>query len=528
MKYTIYILLSLFVTTFYACLDDKSTIADHEVEDLHVTGLKSHYSIKSLGSLNIEPMVYSADPTDEFRYEWYLFNQKKDNELTPEKVKGYLVSEDSVLNYQVHVKSGNYRLILKVYSKKTGLMAQTSATVGVAETNGFFILKETAEGNTDLDLFDITTGNTKGVLYADRLKSLMGASLEGKPRHLDVIYDQAFLDPDSLANGREFTVIDNTFCITTEKNDIRFIRYADFLEILPRERMFYKVPDNLVPYRAIHYNGDWYVFMLAAGGVHRVMKGNTIYEDIGSFSDPMIGAAPGSTHLAYSNNSVFFYWDATSHLIASFHGAYLIPGETSSNVENYSLSDIPYEMQFVGHTSTKQVTYDVAFLQEKDRSAAYLYFLNVGEFETTLDSVAKYDRTSLMSRATEVAINSNGSINSAPYLYFVADNKFYAHSLVTDKADEDVTLEGIDPNEKIVYLSNQYWKDLNDETRNFDYIIVGTQQGDVYKVYFYNIIGGKPSGAPVYRIVGNGKMKQVHYVSSLYDSRNNIFPVLDH
>ena len=172
MKQTIYILLGLFLTTFYACIEDKSTVAELDIDDLHIAGVKQHYSIKSLGSLNVEPTVYSQYADDKFRYEWYLYDQKQDNTLTDDMVKGFLVSEDSVLNYQVNVKSGNYNLLLKVFSEKTGLMAQAKASVGVAETNGFFILKETEEGNTDMDLLAISFDNSRPQFYADRGRKL--------------------------------------------------------------------------------------------------------------------------------------------------------------------------------------------------------------------------------------------------------------------------------------------------------------------------------------------------------------------
>lgn len=42
------------------------------------------------------------------------------------------------------------------------------------------------------------------------------------------------------------------------------------------------------------------------------------------------------------------------------------------------------------------------------------------------------------------------------------------------------------------------------------------------------MIGGKPYGNPVYTIVGTGKLKQVQFVSSIYDKKDIRYSLLDH
>ena len=43
--------------------------------------------------------------------------------------------------------------------------------------------------------------------------------------------------------------------------------------------------------------------------------------------------------------------------------------------------------------------------------------------------------------------------------------------------------------------------------------MIGTQAGDNYALYMYEIQGGQPYGEPVHVVKGNGKIKQVRYVS---------------
>lgn len=529
MRNFIHILLGLALIAFSGCLDDKSTMADHEIDDLQVTGLKKHYSIKALGELSITPVVYSDDPNDDFRFEWYLFNEEQDTKLTPEKMESYLISEDPVLRYQVKVKTGNYRLLVKAYSKKSGLMAEAQATVGVAETNGFFILKETEDGNTDIDLFSISNENVKGKLYPNRLQALQGASLAGKPRHLDIIYNQAFYDPDSLAVGIESATLDHTFCVTTDKNEVCFARNADFVNIMPKNKMFMdeEFPSPFTPYRGVESANS--VALITREGIYTTPLGDGRYDLPGTFQDAFEGGAPGSERFIMDGNFVFIYWDNVANSLRCLDIDFNATDKPfESKVKGFSTENLNYDPLFLGCTDENDLI--VALLREKDKSATYLYFLGEAllDFNATLDSVAVFKGQDLLNQATEYAINAGGSINSAPYLYFVANNKLYTHSLVSKVADEETRLEGIGAGENITYLSNYYWIDKEVPSKSFDYLIVGTQTGNTYKMYFYNLIGGKPHGSPVYTVVGNGKVKQIQYVSSVYKVNNNFFPILDH
>ena len=60
-------------------------------------------------------------------------------------------------------------------------------------------------------------------------------------------------------------------------------------------------------------------------------------------------------------------------------------------------------------------------------------------------------------------------------------------------------------------MGNQFWDD------DFNYLIVGTRQGDGYKVYLYRLVGGAPQGDPVATAAGKGRLKSVKYLRSAFD-----------
>ena len=82
----------------------------------------------------------------------------------------------------------------------------------------------------------------------------------------------------------------------------------------------------------------------------------------------------------------------------------------------------------------------------------------------------------------------------------------------------EIRPEGIPSNENITYVANQFWFS-NYQGTPFDYLIVGTQSGNTYKLYFYTTNGGAPTGAPVKTVQGTGILKKVRFMSqNVYSS----------
>ena len=73
----------------------------------------------------------------------------------------------------------------------------------------------------------------------------------------------------------------------------------------------------------------------------------------------------------------------------------------------------------------------------------------------------------------------------------------------------------------------EYWKEASEEMYNFDYLLVGTQKGDTYKLYAYRLIGEQTDGAPVFSASGIGRLEGVHYVSPIWMGSPAVYAVVD-
>lgn len=106
-------------------------------------------------------------------------------------------------------------------------------------------------------------------------------------------------------------------------------------------------------------------------------------------------------------------------------------------------------------------------------------------------------------------------------------NKVYSYSLGKDAKEKELTFKGLPENEEITFLSNRYF--LGDKKSNFDYLIVGTQTGNTYKLYFYNIVGGEPDGVPKYTTSGKGILKSLGYIDPTVQDLDDgaVAPLLD-
>ena len=90
------------------------------------------------------------------------------------------------------------------------------------------------------------------------------------------------------------------------------------------------------------------------------------------------------------------------------------------------------------------------------------------------------------------------------------DNEVWMYSVESGE-EQRLNLNELDG--EITYVSNRYWtNDAIDSQNNFNYLAVGTHKDGKYKVYLYEILGGKPYGKPVRVLEGEGKVVKMHYV----------------
>ena len=160
------------------------------------------------------------------------------------------------------------------------------------------------------------------------------------------------------------------------------------------------------------------------------------------------------------------------------------------------------ECLMCGATQTSSKCY---FLLKDGNGLKYLYEASSATLQTTGRSLV--DASSKFGQATHYATN----VKTADYLYYVYDNNLTTH----DEGTSPLSLQGLDSGEEIVYLSYQWLSDVSDD-EDFTYLMVGTQEGETYRLRMYDIAGGEPR-ALVRTLEGKGKIKTIAYITPRYN-----------
>ena len=197
------------------------------------------------------------------------------------------------------LKSGNCTLVFEVTHTKTGyaVISETSLKVTTMFSEGFYILKETPEGNTDIDLFNADSE----IQVEDILTSVHGAALTGKPGVLNIVYDMAHIDPATAK-----TDYASALFITAGDNNFSIYRANDMLKIFDRTNLLYgEMSEDDTPQ---YMCSGMYNLYFSSKGIRQAPSATWGSEyDTGKLGYPAgIGA---SNFVQACNGDGFIYWD---------------------------------------------------------------------------------------------------------------------------------------------------------------------------------------------------------------------------
>jgi len=489
---------------FTACINDDSTYGDDSIK-IDVSGLEESYSVLSLNDLVITPTITTNLQESDFEYEWSYY--KDETSLTGEKRYANVISTDRNLNYNVALADGKYVLIYKVKSKSTGYTQTVTTTINVSSSlsQGFYILKENSEGNTDVDLYNTVSGE----LFENVISGMQDEAIPGKPRAMDVLFNMAYLDPDTEDKGSC-----TGLCITTENNEVRWIRASDGRTVSDASKCHYEEIENEIPYRTVH--GFWSEYYITNNGCYSTYDGSQGTAGIFGASE----GTGGSVHVITSS-SLFYgmiIWDEQNRSLyySDYNGS---AWDIYSNVAGYDASNTNYDCLFAGNCSASGEMLVYMLQDRSNTSKKVLYYLSAGWTGVTVDQVKELDSNSHIAKASLHAISAYG----ATIIYSVDNNKVYTYDIANDNPEKELSFTGLSSSETITYIANRYFYG---STTFFDYLIVGTQSGNTYKLYFYETVGGEPVGSPVLTITGEGKLRKLDYADPLEGGATAV-PVLD-
>ena len=485
-----YIILSMLFTLFglVSCYDDDSSLGTKDVGDITIGTLEDASIISYSGNKLIrEPEIETTYPDDQLTYAWYIYKEDQDKGFRTNKI-------DSVknLSYEVNLPAGSYTIIFEATATTNGYAATAEMKLAVSTTfsQGFYVLKETEDGNTELDVY------TQNGLVPDLFASTQGEVLPGSPRNLSVGYSQAFIDTEEnkMVNA-------NTVCITTEQNKVVCLRTVDMLKAFDNSNLLFEEMDaDEEPYCMVRSLASMFYFSNKGIRSSSTSSGNS-----GKMGFPLDNGGSKHVQIVDGGFGGHVYWNNTKHRVMTVDYNRVAASEIEYNTEinQDNLECLSSGLNYVGRVET------IYFLcQDKISGTRYLYLLSGGAI------LEIRPLSSALHLAQGDIIAGNGLTGT--FIYSVHNNKLYAYNFNAE-TEIEVPVTGLPAGETISYVFNLYWNmgRFGDTSLNFDHIVIGTQKENTYTVYLYNIRGGQPYGSPIDQFSGEGKLKSVRYVCQL-------------
>ena len=253
--------------------------------------------------------------------------------------------------------------------------------------------------------------------------------------------------------------------------------------------------------------------MITSNGVYVSNSGT------GQFGVPDIESSPSPCYFAdvYSSGGGTF-WDSKTHSLTGFNFNMIATPVSAKDGSGEDLTQnlANFDCMYSGYNYMQWYSPPTGVFIMRDNSTQERYiYLTTSSFRSQfLVSRTKLNPNSHMAKASYYAINGM----TASYVYCLDGGKIYACVINdADLPETEIRPEGLPDNEEVVYVADQFWNESTSKPK-FEYLIVGTQTGNTYKLYFYETVGGAPTGKPVKVVQGTGRLKRVRYLNSSFNS----------
>lgn len=500
----------VFVMT--ACFDDNSESGTVKVSDIEIEGLRDTSIISYNGNkLEISPRVKTGYTEEQLEYTWYMYSTKDAGEFATGFENGYRgrkIAEGKDLSYEVNLPSDTYTFILEVISKENEYTktATMKVSVSTAYSRGFYILKENESGDTELDLY-----NQNG-LRQNLMKELLGTSLAGKPRNLCVTQNHPYIDENTLKMGAA-----NMVHVFTDKNEFRAFRTEDMVEVFNRSNLLFDgMAADEAPCSMLRMAFN--ISFLSSKGLYSITPGDAATGS-GRFAFPSGTGGSKFVQPTSDPTSGLFFWNEVNHHLDMFDGSTVKPlnyaGKMPTGMDENVLECLSCGVNSVGYEKM------VYFLCEDQVSGTRYLYLLAAEDQDELTEIRELDAGLHITHGNLVA----GNALTATVIYTIHDNRLWAYDWNTNDEFE-VLLPGMNSGETLSYVSNQFLNIgfmSNKRSENFNNLVVGTRDGNRYKIYFYdNLVGASPVKEAETIIQGTGQVKSVRYATTLLFDMNDL------
>lgn len=481
-----------FTLSLTSCYKDHSSEIEEMVSDIIIADFDELYTVESFAGnkLTLTPDITSGYDENKMTFEWYLIDRQAESTFSKDEVyEREHIGSGKTLDYEVNLSPGDYYVVLEaiapngyMVSKLINLRAVTSFS------QGFYILKQTADGNTELDLYNPETGMFKENIFT----SLDGSPWAGEPGYLSVSLEHSYIDVQTNK-----TAIANMLTVTNKNGDLRTMRTSDLKEVLNRSNiLFENFDEGEVPYRIV--SCMWLNVLVTNNGLRSQYQGTISPGATGRYG--ITNGVKASPWMAYNpdDNGLYFWDNSTSSIChCDYNGTIVIAEDDTYKINRLRNTECVH----VGYNYTKQSVLFVT--RNRLNGVKQLFRLSAG-----FASGYKVEGiTNLNTSKINAAIDFTTCTHSAAYLYgLLDDGTIWAYDIESG-TERQIKPVGIPDDEKITYISD---KSINSSEIHF---IVGTTKGDTYTLRYYHLLGGMIDGQPVYTVSGKGDIKSIQYVS---------------
>lgn len=485
-----YILFLCALGLLSSCFKDDSTVAKEEnrAAEIVVEGLKDTSVVSFSTTLELTPTV-PGYTDDELSFAWYIYGGEFENQ-TENGYRTVSIGNEKTLVYPVELKTGTYTVVCEATHKETGYFGLTEFTMNVttAFSEGFYILKETPDGNTDIDIYNYIQKSLK----EDLLATEHGAPMSGEPRNMTTVYGKTFMDPTTAKS-----TYGTGLFVASGANEFTLYNTDDLSKMFDRsDLLFGEMEADEIPYGMATFSYDNFYF--SSKGIRSEMVGSSGFGS--EFATGKLGMPSGagaSTWIQACDGNGLSYWSENEHrlMYASSADCREIPyreGYTGIQV-NWSQAEVVASgWNHVGGINT------IWFLFDVSGEGRYLVLLD----GPVINDVQQIDPSLHLATADVVA----GNGLTGQFIYSIENNRLYRYS-IPEKVESESPLEGL-PAGEVTYLVDLFYSSGS----LFDYIIVGVQNGAQYSVLMYEIEGSRPKATPAHTFSGTGTLKKVCYV----------------
>lgn len=484
MKTIIYISLAILLTS---CFEDIGNYDYKTIDGISIRGIKEEWGslIVFEDTIKINPVVEPVEREGKFKYSW----AKKVG--TGASARWESFSTEKNLVYPI-LDAGRINLKFEVEDGETGLIGhKVTAANGVSKlANGYYLLKENADGTTDVDMIGLDTAGGIRVLYEDLLATSFDAPLKGHPVGLDywgyriANYETGKLEPVPairIASNEDIAVINtNDFELISKFEDlflgevpevrnIETLKSTNKITMLINDGQVYchtNYHTVLVNNERVDYGGNRFY--------SKILNHESIKEDysLSSHIAWPLKDTRAEAFLVYDEKSGFFRaLEASSSRLKKL-------GDQSTPVLKNSMNS---DLLFMTATATGLYTSDVYALTRKKNSKDSLELITLNTSELfQFSTLREKSRDQLLASKVKIDDASNWCAHQhAKVIYYSIADKLYKYDVLSKSEMLVMSFDG----EEITHIdvvNERYITGASVTSREDTKFVVGTSQGGEY------------------------------------------------